>query len=81
MATRDRSRGGELCAWVVAGVSDKPLTLANVRVHIERRIEHCVQMITDVPPASGRYQRANAVRYELTEILAMLGRVQDGGAR
>ena len=53
-----------------------PITLADVRAHIERRIQHCVEMIADVPHASGRYQRANAVRYELTEVLAMLQQIE-----
>ncbi len=58
-----------------------PITLADVRAHIEQRIEYCDQVNAEIPSNARKHQRANAVRCELTEVLAMLDRVQEGSAR
>jgi len=67
--------------WTTDEIETPSITLVDVRAHIERRIRQYAE-------DSYRYERnielraqANELHKEFTEVLAMLDRVQSGGAR
>ena len=66
----------------VSGLATSELQhrIADVRSHIERRIAECLGIASHPDFDSEDRYAAAAVHKELTEVLAMLDRVQPGGA-
>lgn len=62
-------------------MSDKLLTLDEVRAHIERRVRECRAKEEHIASTYDDRHEAWARRSELTEILALLDRVKDGGVK
>jgi hypothetical protein len=58
-----------------------PITLAELREHIVRRIQECRERSKDIGFFRSERTEASAIANELTEILALLDRVQQGGTK
>jgi len=61
-------------------VPPRSITLADFRAHIERRIRGVSSVSSGLPDDLDPCCKHN-ITHELTQVLAMLDRVQDGGAR
>lgn len=57
-------------------MTDNPITLADVRTHIERRIQECQREQARYACEGDKWWQVELVRRELTEVLALLKRVQ-----
>ena len=53
-----------------------PITLADVRAHIERRLQKCRDMETRWPKGHSVHHAGFVIRRELTEVLAMLQQIE-----
>ena len=62
-------------------MSDKPITLADVRAHVERRIRKYRKDLDQHPFNLELREHVRGLDKELTEILSILDRVRQGGAK
>jgi uncharacterized membrane protein YccC len=64
----------------MATIEELQQRIANVRAHVERRVEHCRQIASDHDFDNEDRYAAAAAHKELTEVLQLLDAVGKGGA-